>query len=149
MGVRGAPCSILSELDDSTGQKVCFAGGLVVGTQFEIPDDPRIYRIERSHLIGCNRLWCSDCKSSVKHLDGLYLAGADYERIDLDDLYASDSVSDWDRFVAPGAQFRTYYCRCGLVSRAGLSNASHLDTANIAGWSCGGHPGAATELDAL
>lgn len=120
---------------------VCVAGGLVVGTKFEIPGDVRVYRRDKSELIGCNRLFCSDCKTWVKFINGFYLSGAGQDRaVDHRALYDSENADDWEEYLAPGDQFRTYFCRCSWVSWSGLQAAGALDSKNIDGWRCGGHP---------
>lgn len=119
----------------------CLNGGLVVGTAHTIPKDFHVYRQTRAELVGCNRLWCGDCRVLVKSIAGFLLSGAGQDRpVDHAKLYESENPDDWELYLAENAQFRTYFCKCAFVSIPSLNDARNLDTKNIDNWRCAGHP---------
>jgi hypothetical protein len=87
-------------------------------------------------LIGCNRIWCRDCESWVRHRNDTQLAWAPSTRADERWLY--EHVAE----LAPpkireASGYRLYACRCANYTAVVPKNAPSFDEAT---WRCAGHP---------
>jgi hypothetical protein len=97
-----------------------------------------VYYRSPEERIGCNRIECSVCKSTVRHFDGYSLLQKDLRsRADYEKLYASPDPSQWS-FLRKDPQYRTYFCRCSWAHTFGIKEIPYVDSAD--GWYCAGHP---------
>jgi hypothetical protein len=113
----------------------CADGGLLVGTKFPIPEDPHQFYRDGGDVIGCNRVYCSRCKSWVKHIDQQRIWKRRLEPVDHEKLYESLDPKLFDVFF-PERLFRTYLCRCNWADTPSLKQ---LGFGDIDGWDCAGH----------
>ncbi|HEU4729935.1 MAG TPA: hypothetical protein VFT22_18690 [Kofleriaceae bacterium] len=102
-----------------------------------LPDDPTERFVGKPDWIGCNRLFCTSCRSWVRHLDGVSFAAGEPAGVDRERLYF-DARAARDRSFRPSLNFRVYLCRCECVEIAGVKAAGELD--KVESWECAGHP---------
>jgi hypothetical protein len=105
---------------------------MLVGTDVWLPENPRERFIDRAERIGCNRLFCSACRSWVRHLDTYSLAGATLPAAETERLYFDRRAETCPGF-RPALPSRIYLCRCKIAAVSG-----ELKTSDS--WSCAGHP---------
>ena len=144
----------------------CLYGGVLVGTIFPLPDDPKAYYKDEKEVIktpkgsftviGCNRLYCSDCNSFVKNWVGYRLdpealvkgkdkfAGTTPQfknKEDLQKVYDTENPLKQPLFTKEyaGDQFRIYACRCAVFETTAVYHLSSGDWADIDNWLCAGH----------
>jgi hypothetical protein len=115
----------------------CAEGGILVGTNAWLPEDPGERFVAEPDWIGCNRLFCGACRSWVRHLDRVRFAGGEPEPAELERLYV-DARAAKDRSFKPSLSFRVYLCRCSCAEIAGVKGAGELD--RVDSWRCAGHP---------
>lgn len=118
--------------------ETCADGGLIVGTQHELPVDPSIHYTGGQPFVGCNRLECGLCGQAVRHFDGHRLEEELRTGPDREALWNARSPADVPHLVRalhPATRF--YYCRCWRTETAGASPAAWVSDAD---WRCGGHP---------
>jgi hypothetical protein len=126
----------------STSDSRCAQGGILVGMGVWLPEDPTERYVGRPDRIGCNRLFCSSCRSWVRHLDGVRFAADEPARVDLEPLYLDARAANYRGFK-PSLSFRVYLCRCSCAEIAGVKGAGELE--RVDSWECAGHPPKAIE----
>src|SRR5438477_2934419 len=115
----------------------CLEGGLLVGTQHPLPTDPSQHYQVEGQFVGCNRLFCDDCKSFLRHLDGYrlkrdLLSGDEFAQL----AAVSDpaALSFLSKTIVPN--LRLYFCRCQYHETSGTFAAPDKEDAS---WRCAGH----------
>lgn len=116
----------------------CTDGGLVTGTPYAFPMDARVRQVRKQDIVPCNQLFCYQCRTPVKHMDGVKDAVALPAGIDR--LYDDLNPDAWLELVEFSDEYRLYFCRCNWYATPGAKEAAYLDTANIDHWRCAGHP---------
>lgn len=116
----------------------CEKDGMLVGTNVWLPTDPSERFIAAPELIGCNRLFCSACRSWVRNLDNVRFKDAAPPNAKLDELFADPRAEKYSGFAPGWLGFRVYLCRCACAEVSGSKNVGELADAD--GWACAGHP---------
>jgi len=121
----------------------CAGEALLVGTHAWLPSEPTERLISDGEVVGCNRLFCSACRSWVRHLDDLRLK-VPLPRTEIEALFVDPRADKHGGFRRGVLGFRVYLCRCACIEVSGSER-------SLAGtWSCAGHPAAvATEAPPL
>ena len=116
----------------------CANGGWVGGTRFPFPTDPAVHQRTPEGRVVCNQLFCGECGSPVKHLEGVKTkvrAPTDLRR-----MYDQLDPDAWLDVVELNDEYRLYFCRCSWFSTPSWMPVGHLDTRDIDQWRCAGHP---------
>ena len=116
----------------------CAGDAMLVGTHVWLPADPTERLVSEAELFGCNRLFCSACRSWIRHVDNVRFTGGAPPREDLEGLFVDQRADKYGGFRRGALGFRVHLCRCACVEIAGLKKVGALATASI--WSCAGHP---------
>jgi hypothetical protein len=118
----------------------CLDGGLIVGMEDQIPEDASSLYTAQGKWIGCNRIFCSVCRSWVRHLDGVRIWKSQPGPDEMKQLYADENASRSPLLTngAGGDLRRTYLCRCSWADIAGVKPIPYVD--GVDGWYCAGHP---------
>jgi hypothetical protein len=117
----------------------CDPNALLVGTDVWLPEDPSECLAVKTEAIGCNRLFCSTCRSWVRHLDNVRFSDDGAPPVaELETLFKDPIANRYRGFRNGWLGFRVYLCRCSAVEIAGVKQVGWLDNAD--GWSCAGHP---------
>jgi hypothetical protein len=112
---------------------------LLVGTNAWLPEDPSERYVTKSEIIGCNRFFCSGCRSWVRHLDDVaFMPAGEPPAADLEALFADPRAERYSGFRRGWLGFRVYLCRCASAEITGLKAIGEMDT--VDGWHCAGHP---------
>lgn len=118
---------------------VCLDHGLLVGMEFAIPADEHDYYAVANQIVGCNRVFCKNCQSWVRHFDHYRIWRQQLPLPEHERLYDAADPAPF-KVLRPDPDedgFRTYICRCSWADCAGLKRLRYGD---IDGWSCAGHP---------
>ncbi len=138
----------------SEDAKKCLQGGVLVGTKFILPVDQKVYYKEKENLIGCNNLYCSNCKLSVKNWAGYKInreaiaternkfAGTGAQLKDSDNIAKIHNTKDSDKqpLFVKNEDYRVYACNCSFFEIQSVYELSLGDYADVDTWSCNGHP---------
>ncbi|MBS3068163.1 hypothetical protein J4450_05645 [Candidatus Micrarchaeota archaeon] len=131
----------------------CLYGGALVGTKFPLPDDQKIYYKDKDKLIGCNRLYCSNCKSFVKNWAGYKInkeaVAAEKNKFagtgsqlknneDIGSIYNTKNPEKQPLFTKNG-DYRVYSCNCSFFEIQSVYELSLGDWADVDTWACAGH----------
>lgn len=116
----------------------CDEGGLLVGTQYPIPTDPRARYGSGGPVVGCSRLRCGRCGAMVRHFDRVQLARELTSGDEFAQLWATTNPTAFPLLqTAPVPQIRFYFCQCFNFYTAGAISAPSRDDSE---WACAGHP---------
>jgi hypothetical protein len=117
----------------------CFDGGLITGTRDLVPEDPSVRYVEKGNVVGCNRIFCNECRTWIRHLDGARILDPWPGTDTISQLYGDSNLARSPLISAEpiDGAWRTYLCRCSWACSAGSKRLAHIDDAN---WFCAGHP---------
>jgi hypothetical protein len=119
----------------------CISGGYLVGPDYSLPDNPKIYYNDPQKFpIGCNRIFCDVCHQFVRQWPGYSLPHGSWSLTLTDRQELFETLDpDQSRFLAKSERYRVYVCKCwadSIVSPVSLGR-DYLDWDD---WFCGGHP---------
>ena len=118
-------------------RRECLNAGWVFGTHVPFPTDPAAYLADVTASVPCNQLVCDLCHARVKHVDGA--KNRSRWANDLSAMYEAHPAT-WSDQIEQKPAYRLYYCQCGWYATPGANQVGHLDTHDIDGWGCAGHP---------
>jgi hypothetical protein len=118
----------------------CADGGHLVDLAHTLPDDPSDYHDGRRPIIGCNKLYCIQCRVPVRTVSGRAIPASLQN-----DLTARYAVEDLTGLPAVGhaSPFREYFCRCESRTATSYHPVDDPDeglTSLNVPWRCAGHP---------
>lgn len=122
-------------------ERFCDETGLLVGAESRLSADLSDCYVKGRPIIGCNRLYCSQCASWVRNVAGVRRDEGHLGRTELAELYAAigagASPLPYVTTNMSGELYRVYVCLCGWDHTSGIRNlyASDRDL-----WRCAGHP---------
>lgn len=140
----------------------CYGHGYLVGMNRPLPTDPSDYDVGWNiGTVGCNNLFCRQCKLPVRNAPGLDLCPSLERAARLKQHYGvllgpdqSESIAcakilydltdpSASPLVQASARDRLYFCRCSFWTEAATSSLDPSDPTPAdpqVPWSCGGHP---------
>src|SRR3954466_11327228 len=91
---------------------LCTGSGMLAGTNVWLPDDPTERYLAAPELIACSRLFCSACRSWVRHLDNVRFDEVDPPYKEIERLYVDPDAERYSGFKRGWLGWRVYLCRC-------------------------------------
>ena len=149
---------------EKTEDPKCLYGGVLVGTRFPLPNYIKIYYKDKNEVVktqhgsftvvGCNRLYCSNCKAFVKNWAWYNInreaiaseknkfAGTGSQLKDSDNLAKIYNTKDPNKqnLFAKSEDYRVYACNCSFFAVQSVYQLSLGDWADVDTWACNGHP---------
>jgi len=132
-------------LGDVDVASICYGGGFIVGPSVVLPEDGSTSYEQGKAPLGCNRLRCCVCGSSIRQSPGwkdgpAFLAGGGGLEQVKRNAASVFQEKDWSRsnLLVADKESRLYACSCSLVTVTGRKAAVMPDRV----WACAGHPSA-------
>lgn len=114
----------------------CPGDGLLVGTTAWLPVEPTEYASSEREPVGCNRLFCSSCRSWIRGVDDVQFESAAPPREHLETLFLDQRPDKYPGFRRGVLGHRVYLCRCECLEIHGVKQVGGLART----WRCAGHP---------